>query len=138
MWPKLWSVLEKNRWTVIAPLAGIMLWLFAGICCTPETKSPTRPTVLVNAVELQRDFEEWQANNTLTAKKFEWAISDIKQQEERWSAIENGIMTVASGGVTSWSGLLSILTGSGIVGLFADNIRKNGVIGGLKRNKTPV
>lgn len=138
MWLKIWSVVEKNRWTVIAPIAGIIVWLAAGICCTPQTASPIRPTVLVNAAVLQQDFDEWQATNTLMAKKFEYAVTDIQLQEERWSAVEKGIMAVATGGVTSWSGLLGILTSSGIVGLFADNIRKNGVIGGLKRNKTPV
>lgn len=138
MWPKIWSVIEKNRWTVLAPLAGIILWLAAGICCTPETKSPIRQGVLVNAIELQQDFVTWQADCNLTAKRFEFATADIKQQEARYSQIESAIMTVASGGVTNWSGLLSILTGSGLIGLFADNIRKNGVIGGLKRNNTTV
>jgi hypothetical protein len=135
MLSKIWSVLEKNRWTVLAPIAGIMLWFYASIACTPQTSSPIRPTVQVNIAELQQDFETWQAESTLMTKKFEWAVTDIKQQEERWNNIESALMSVATGGVTSWSGLLSILTGSGLIGLFADNIRKNGVIGGLKRNK---
>lgn len=135
MWQKIWSVVEKNRWTVIAPLFGVILWVVAGVSCTPKTASPIRPTVTVNAAVLQQDFQTWQSDCALMSKKFEWAVADIKQQEERWNNIEAALMNVATGGVTSWSGLLSILTGSGIVGLFADNIRKNGVIGGLKRNK---
>lgn len=137
MWLKIWSVIEKNRWTVIAPCAGIILWLAVGICCTPETASPTRPTVLVNAAELELDFQTWQADCNVMAKKFEYAGADIKQQAERNSKIESGLMALASGNVTSYTGLLGLLTSSGLVGLFADNIRKNGVIGGLKRNNTP-
>lgn len=137
MLAKIWSVLEKNRWTVIIPIIGIILWVTASICCTPQTKSPIRPTVLINAAELEQDYQQWVSDCNLTAKKFEWAIADIKQQEERFSKIEAAIMSVATGNVTGSSGLISLIMGSGIIGLFADNIRKNGVIGGLKRNKTP-
>lgn len=137
MWSKIWSVVEKNRWIVIAPLAGLILWLYAGLACVPETASPLRPAIKVNAAELQQDFQTWQADCELMSKRFEWAIADIKLQEEQWTKAENAIMQIATGGVTTWTGLLSILTGSGLVGLFADNIRKNGVIGGLKRNKSP-
>jgi len=34
-------------------------------------------------------------------------------------------------------GLLQLIFGTGLIGFFADNVRKNGVIAGLKRNKTP-
>jgi len=137
MWPKVWSVVEKNRWTVLVPMLGAVMWIMAGICCTPETKSPTRPTVMVNAAELQQDYQQWVSDCNLTAKRFEYAATDIKQQQEKWTAAENALMQVSTGNVTSWTGLLGLLSGSGLIGLFADNIRKNGVIGGLKRNNTP-
>jgi len=132
---QIWSIVEKNRWTVIMPILGILLWIYAGVSCTPQTESPIRQGVMVNAIELQQDFETWKSNCELTGKRFNWATDDIKTQEERWTKIEAALMTVSTGGVTSWTGLLSLFMGSGIVGLFADNIRKNGVIGGLKRNK---
>jgi len=137
MLDKIWSVIEKNRWTVIIPIIAVIVWLAAGISCTPITKSPARPTVMVNAIELQQDYELWLADCNAMSKKFEWAAKDIQRQAEQWSKIEATIMQVASGNVANWSGLVSLLMGSGIIGLFADNIRKNGVIGGLKINKTP-
>lgn len=132
---KIWSVIEKHRWTVIVPLIGAIFWIIAGICCVPTTESPTRPNVQVNAHELQQDYETWVSTNELTAKRFEWATDDIKTQTEQWGKIESGIMAVVSGGVSNWSGLLDILISTGLVGTFADNLRKNGVIAGLKRNK---
>jgi len=135
---KIYSLIEKNRWTVIVSVIGLLLWIYAGISCVPVTQSPIRPSVKVTAIELQQDYEIWQANNALTIKKFDWAVSDIEQQKEQWAKTESALMSIASSCVTSWSGLISILMSSGIVGLFADNIRKNGVIGGLKRNKDSV
>lgn len=132
---KVWSLIEKNRYTVIVPMLGIMLWLYASIGCTPTTESPTRLGVQVNAVTLQQDFETWQAEKTLEAKKFEWAAADIEKQKQDLDNVSKELLNLASGSVTSWSGLLQILVSSGLVGFFADNLRKNGVIAGLKRNK---
>lgn len=132
---KIWSVIEKNRWTVVLPIIGIVLWFIASISCVPETASPIRQGVLVNAVELEQDYQTWVTNNELIAKRFEWAIADIERQEEEWSKLETALMTIATGGVTTWPALLQILVSTGLVGTFADNVRKNGVIAGLKRNK---
>lgn len=134
---KIWSVIEKNRWSLIVPILGTLLWFYASISCTPLTRSPTRTEIMLNATELQQEYDTWIAGNELTAKKFEWAATDIKEQQERWSKIESALMSIATGNVASFSGLMSILVSSGLVGAFADNVRKNGVIAGLKRNKTP-
>ena len=136
MLSKVWSVVEKNRFSFIVPVIGFLLWVIAGFSCTPQTASPIRPTVMLNADELVTEFETWQASNVLIAKKFELAGADIQRQTEEWNKIQAALMQIATGSVTDFGGLVTILTGSGLIGLLADNIRKNGVIGGLKRNKT--
>jgi len=132
---KLWDLVEKNRWTVIAPLAGAVLWVFTGIACTPTTESPVHPGVQVTAERLELDYHQWLADCNTTAKRFDFAARDIERQVQQWGQAESALMQLASGSVANWGGLLQLLMGSGIIGLFADNIRKNGVIGGLKRNK---
>jgi len=132
---KIWSVIEKNRWTVIVPICGFILWFVAGVSCTPSTKSPIRQGVYVNAVELQQDYETWQAECELMTNRFNVAVADIEKQEADWGKIETMLMTLASGGVTTWPALLQLLVGSGLVGTMADNARKNGVIAGLKIKK---
>lgn len=131
---KLWSVIEKNRWTTIVPTIGIIVWLVVSFSCVPQTESPIRVGVKVNAKELQQDFETWKTNNELIAKKFQYAGEDITEQQERWNKFTGILMKVATGNVTNFQGLLNIVLGSGLLGVSADNLRKNGVIAGLKRN----
>jgi hypothetical protein len=135
MFAQIWDWITKNRWTVIVPAVAVALWVFASLSCVPTTPSPTRPGVLVSAEELQLDFQVWLNDCNSVARRFEFGRADIARQVEQWSELEAALMTLASGNVTTWAGLLQLLLGSGVVGLFADNIRKNGVIGGLKRNK---
>jgi len=134
---KIWSIIEKNRWTTIIPVVGIILWIVVSVSCTPTTESPIGSGVKVNAAELERDYETWKISIEQTAKRFEFAAADIEKQREQWSKITNVLMQVASGGVTSHTGLLNVVLASGLLGVGADNVRKNGVIGGLKRNKKP-
>ena len=131
---KIWSIIEKNRWTTIAPAIGVIVWLVMSFSCVPKTESPIRAGVKVNAKGLTQDFETWKANNELIAKKFQWAGEDIQEQQERWNKVTGVLMKVATGNVTNFQGLLNIVLGSGLLGLGADNVRKNGVIAGLKRN----
>lgn len=132
---KVWDVIEKNRWTTLIPTAGVILWLFVSFSCVPKTDSPVGGGVKVDAKGLQQQYETWIANNEITAKKFQWAAEDIEEQQAKWNKLTAVLMTVASGKVTSWQGLLNILLGSGVLGIGVDNVRKNGVIAGLKRNK---
>jgi len=132
---KIWSVIEKNRWTIIVPLLGVLLWSYASLSCMPITESPVRQGVMLSATELQQEYDTWTTNNELIVKKFELAAEDIKRQQEQYSKIESAVMSIVSGNVTTWTGLLNLILGSGIIGVSADNIRKNGVIAGLKRNK---
>lgn len=132
---KIWSVIEKNRWTTIIPFVGLILWIVVCISCTPTTESPIGIGVKVNAAELERDYETWRLSVEQTTKRFEFAAVDIEKQQEQWSKITGLLMQVASGGVTNYSGLLNIVLTSGLLGVGADNVRKNGVIAGLKRGK---
>lgn len=135
---KIWSGIEKNRWTTIVPVVGLILWIVVCVSCTPTTESPIGTGVKVNAAELERDYETWKISIEQTAKRFEFAAANIEKQQEQWSKITSVLMQVASGGVTNYSGLLNVVLASGLLGVGADNVRKNGVIGGLKRNKDPV
>lgn len=132
---KIWSGIEKNRWTTIVPFVGLILWVVINISCTPTTDSPISSGIKVNAVKLEQDYLTWKANIETTAKRFEYAVADIEKQQEQWSKITGLLMQVASGGVTNYSGLLNMVLGSGLLGVGADNVRKNGVIAGLKRGK---
>lgn len=132
---KIWSGIEKNRWTTIIPVIGLILWGIISISCTPKTDSPIRTNSKVSAAELEHDFSRWKAEIELTAQRFESAAEDIERQQEQWSEITGLLMQVASGGVTNYTGLLNIVLTSGLLGVGADNVRKNGVIAGLKRGK---
>ncbi len=123
---KIWEWVEHNRMTVIVPAVALMLW-FAAIGCTPETRSPVSGQ-MVNASELQLDF------NTVMAS-FELAKVDLEHQAEMQGKFKDALLALASGSVADWPGLLQLLVGGGLLGFMGDNLRKNGVIGGLKRNK---
>ena len=47
------------------------------------------------------------------------------------------ILDLASGGIPDMSSLVKLMIGGGGLGALADNIRKRGLIAGLKRNKSP-
>jgi len=130
---KIWSLIEKNRWTTIIPVVGLILWFVVSVSCVPTTESPIRTNSKVSASQLEQDYEKWKADIELTAKRFETAAADIERQQEQWSKITGLLMQISSGGVTNYSGLLNIVLGSGLLGVGADNVRKNGVIAGLKR-----
>jgi hypothetical protein len=130
---KVWSWIEKNRFTVLIPLIGWVVWIVA-VGCTPTTQSPFDPDKNVTAMELQQDYLIWQKENEIVMTKFENAGQDLQRQADEQAKFFEVITTLASGNVADLPGLIQLLLGSGVVGLFADNIRKNGVIGGLKRN----
>lgn len=123
---KIWEWIEHNRMTVIVPAVALILW-FAAIGCTPETRSPVSGR-MVNAGELQLDFDMVMAS-------FELARVDLEHQAEMQGKFKEALLALASGSVADWPGLLQLLVGGGLLGFMGDNLRKNGVIGGLKRNK---
>jgi len=135
---KIWKTIEHHRFTVIAPVVGSLVWL-AAVGCTPMTQSPLDEAKRVDASQLSIEFKSWEARQTIVAAKFEAAGEDLTRQAEANEAFKQTLLTLASGSVADWSGLVQLLVGGGLGGLLGvvgDNIRKNGVIGGLKRNRT--
>lgn len=133
----IWNVIEKNRWTTIMPFCSIIAWIVLSIGCEITTLSPTRDGVKVSVAQLQQDYDTWVSDCNATAKRFESAAADIETQQDERAKISEILMAVASGNVTNYTGLLSMITTAGLFGVGADNVRKNGVIAGLKRNKKP-
>lgn len=131
---KIWKWLNHNRWVVIGPVVAVMLWTYA-LGCTALTTSPLDIGRMVNASQLEIDFKTWEAQQEIMAAKFEAAGLDLEQQEERNAKLKETILGLASGGIPDMPGLLKLVVGGGLLGAIGDNVRKGGVIGGLKRNK---
>ena len=131
---KLWNVIEHHRYTVVCPVVAAAIWVTA-VGCTPMTASPLDEAKLVNASQLSIEFKSWEARQAIVAAKFEAAGEDLTRQAEANEAFKQTLLTLASGSVADWSGLVQLLIGGGFLGVLGDNIRKNGVIGGL-RSKT--
>lgn len=127
-----WRFLKYNRFVVIGPVVGFLVWTGA-ISCTPKTESPHTPGKMVDARELQIEFKTWQAFTEITAAKFEAAGQDLQEQKERLHKVGQWLIAAATG-VTDWPALIQILFYGGGLGAIADNIGKRGVIAGLKRN----
>jgi len=128
--------MNHNRYVLIFPVVGIMLWAYA-LGCTPTTMSPLFPGRMVNVNQLDIDFMTWQSQQEIMAAKFEAAGLDLEQQKAGNEKIKEMIFSLASGGIPDAPGLLKLLIGGGGLGAILDNIRKGGVIGGLKRNREP-
>jgi len=132
---KIWKWIEHNRYVVIGPIVAILIWAYA-VSCTPLTTSPLDSGRLVNVQQLNLDFKTWQFQQEIMAARFEAAGADLEQQEANNEKIKEVLLGLASGGIPDMPGLVKLLIGGGGLGAIADNIRKGGVIGGLKRNKT--
>jgi hypothetical protein len=131
----IWNAIEHNRFTIVCPIVAAIIWLTA-VGCTPITFSPTEPSKQVNARELNTEYEVWQAQNKVMETKFTAAGKDLEEQAAQQEQFKQFLLTLASGSVADWSGLVQLLLGGGLLGALSDNIRKNGVIGGLtKANK---
>lgn len=132
---KIWKWIEHNRFVIILPIIAILIWAYA-VSCTPLTRSPLDPARLVNVQQLDLDFKTWQSQQEIMAAKFEAAGLDLEQQAADNKKIEETLLGLASGGIPDVPGLMKLVLGGGGLGAIVDNIRKGGVIGGLKRNKT--
>lgn len=131
---KIWKWIDHNRFVVIGPVLAIAIWFYA-VSCTPQTRSPLDPAKLVTAKGLEIELKVWQAENEIMIAKFEIAGEDLEQQKENNKKIQDFIVAAASGNVADLPGLITLLITGGGLGAIVDNIRKGGVIGGLKRNK---
>jgi len=123
--------ISYNRGLVAGLILGLIMAVIL-ISCVAETASPLDPQKIVDANGLALEFSIWQAQNTITAKKFEFAMDDIKQQTENQAQIEKAIITVAQNPTNAWQ----LFADGTLLGVLFDNIRKRGLIAGLKRNKT--
>ena len=131
---KIFKWIDHNRFIVIGPIIGLLLWGLA-IGCQPQVDSPINPGKLVNERDLQIEFKEWQGQVDLIGVKFEAAGQDIEKQKQDQLKIQEFLLQVASGGIADLPGLLKLMIGGGAFGAIADNVRKRGVLAGLKRNK---
>ena len=131
---KIWKTIEHHRYTVVCPVIAMGLWV-AAVGCTPMTQSPVDETKQVNARQLSIEYQGWQAQQKVIEAKFEAAGEDLTEQAEANEVLKQTLLTLASGSVADWSGLVQLLIGGGLLGVLGDNVRKNGVIGGLKRNR---
>ncbi len=131
---KMMKWMNHNRYVLIFPVVSIMLWAYA-LGCTPTTMSPLVPGRMVNVTQLDLDFRTWQSQQEIMAAKFEAAGLDMEQQKAGNEKIKETILELAAGGIPDVPGLIKLLIGGGGLGAIVDNIRKGGVIGGLKRKR---
>ena len=134
MFEKIWKWIDHNRFFVIGPVLAVTLWLYA-LGCTPSTADPLTPARQVNAKQLQLSFETWQIRQQVVAKQFEFAGQDLEQQAADNKKIEQLIVDLAGANIADLPGLITLLLGGGGLGAIFDNIRKRGLISGLKKNK---
>ncbi len=124
--------LDHNRFTVVCPVVAAVLWI-AAIGCTPITQSPRDETRMVDARQLSVEYQAWLAEQKVMEARFEAAGQDLTAQAQANEKLTQALVSLASGSVADWGGLVQLLVGGGLLGVIGDNIRKNGVIGGLKR-----
>jgi len=124
--------IDHNRFSVVCVAVSITLWITAA-SCTPTTASPVNPDSQVNAKELQFDFEQWQAEQAITAKRFEFAGEDLRQQQENQQIIIKSITDIATGNIADMQSLIAMLLSGGLIGAVADNMRKGNVISTIKK-----
>ena len=126
---KIWKWIDHNKFFVICVIASVVFF-FVAASCTPTTQSPVDPAVMVNAPELELEFLTWQKQQEIILARV-----DLEAQEKAWNEIQQAIVTIASGGIADLLGFLQLLFGLAGAGAITDNIRKRGLIAGLKRNK---
>jgi hypothetical protein len=125
---KIWKWLECNRFLVV----GVLLSAIVAINCTlPQVVSPLDPGRLVDSRGLDLEFRQWQADCNVMAIRFKAAGEELTEQIDRNTKLEKLITDIATNAPNplSWPGLL--LSGGGL-GAIIDNIRKRGLISGLK------
>lgn len=130
---KMWKWINHNRFVVIGPIVAILVWGYA-VSCTPLTQSILTVGRMINASELDLEFVTWQKQQEITIARFEAAGEDLEQQKANNEKIKELILGIASGGVADMPGLVKLLLAGGGLGALTDNVRKRGLISGLKIN----
>jgi len=131
---KMWEWIEYNRFIVIMIIVAAFLWI-AAFSCTPQVSSPLNPGLYVDARGLEIEYKTWQTGQDIMAARFEAAGQDLAEQKANNEKIEQLLTDLASGGIADLPGLLKLLFAGGAIGAISDNIRKRGLICGLKKNK---
>lgn len=131
---KTWKWIDHNRFTVIFPVLAVVIWI-AGVSCMPQTASPLNPAKLVNERQLELEYKTWQSQQEIMIARFEAAGENLKEQKEQQAKLQEFVISLASGDIADLPGLVALLISGGGLGAILDNIRKRGLISGLKRNK---
>lgn len=130
---KILKWINYNRFVVIGPILGLIIW-FSGWSCTPLTESLLNPGRMINESQLVVELKTWKAQQEIFMIKFEAAGEDIAQQKENNKKLEAMVLDLASGGIPDMAGLVKLVFGGLALGAGGDNIRKRGLIAGLKIN----
>lgn len=133
MFERIFKWMDHNRFVVVFPLVALALW-FAGGCLEPRTASPLDARALLDAPGLELAFTAWQAEVEIMAAKFTAAGADLETQRENIGKLKEFVLSLATGGVADLPSLVQLLITGGGIGAITDNIRKRGLISGLKRN----
>jgi hypothetical protein len=131
MLEKIWQFIEYNRWFVAGVILALAVTL-GGIYCVPVTPSPLQPAKMVDEKGLALEFKTWQMQCQVMQDQFTAAGEDLQAQAARNGQIETMIVDLASGRIPDIPSFLQVLLASGGLGAVYDNIRKRGLISGLK------
>jgi hypothetical protein len=131
MLDKIWKFIEYNKWFVLGVILALAVTL-GGIYCVPLTPSPIEQARLVDEKGLSLDFKTWQMQCSIIQDKFTAAGEDLRAQAAMNGQIQSMIIDLASGRVPDVPAFLQLLLASGGMGAVYDNIRKRGLISGLK------
>jgi len=131
---KIWKWMDHNRFVVVFPVLAVVIWI-AALSCQPQTVSPLTPGQLVNEKQLAIEYKTWQSQQDIMIVRFEAAGEDIQEQKEQQAKLQELVLSLASGDIADLPGLVTLLIGGGGLGAIVDNVRKRGLIAGLKRNQ---
>lgn len=131
---KIWKWIDHNRFTVIFPVLAVVIWII-GASCSPQTASLLIPGRMINESQLSLEYKTWQAQQEIMILKFEAAGEDIQEQKEDQAKLQEFLIALASGNIADLPGLITLLISGGGLGAIVDNVRKRGLIAGLKRNQ---
>lgn len=109
--------------TLFTLISALIIGL-VGVACQVSTRSPIDPTRMVNARDLNIEYQVWVAEQNVYQRKFELAADDLEIQTKQLTAVGEAIQELAAGGVPSIPGLMQLLLGAGFAGLLVDNVRK--------------
>lgn len=129
-----WSFVEKNRFLLVCIFLSMFIF-FYGSCMEPVTSSVLNPEKSVTAKQLELEYVQWLHDVNEQSMKFNFASDDIAAKKASLDKLYNCISQLAQGNVGGFEEGMLFLIGGGGLGAIVDNIRKRGVISGLKMMK---